>query len=283
MTFSFTKMHGIGNDYIYFDCTEYEFPEPEKAAIVLSHRQFGIGADGIVLIMAPTEGVEADFRMRMFNSDGSESDMCGNAVRCVAKLIYEKGLSRKNTIRLETGAGIKILYLTIENNFVTQIRVNMGKPILEPKEIPCTFSKNPPVNQSIEIDGNTYTGTAVSMGNPHFVLFVDEITSDLVHRIGPKIEAHESFPKKTNVEFVHVDSSSEATMRVWERGSGETLACGTGACAVAVAGNLLGLLDKKSRINLLGGELEIEISESGEVFKTGPAEIAYEGTVIRSW
>ncbi len=281
--FSFTKMHGIGNDYIYFDCTEYEFPEPEKAAVVLSDRHFGIGSDGIVLIQKPSISTGADFRMRMFNADGSEAEMCGNAVRCIAKLIYEKGLSSENTIRLETPGGIKILYLTTKNDRVTEVRVNMGKAILSPEEIPCTFTETPATNQTIEVEGQAFTGTAVSMGNPHFVIFVDEINDYLVHTIGPKIEIHPSFPKKTNVEFAKAESSDKASMRVWERGSGETLACGTGACAVAVAGHLTGVLNNKSTISLRGGDLKIEISDSGEVFKTGPAEVAFEGTVTRTW
>jgi diaminopimelate epimerase len=283
MSFSFNKMHGIGNDYIYFDCTEFDFPQPEAAAVVLSNRHFGIGSDGIVLIMKAGTGVEADFRMRMFNADGSEAEMCGNAVRCVAKFIYEKNLLQKHTIRLQTAAGIKILYLKIENNSVIEVKVNMGKPILSPRDIPCTYVEDPPVNQKVMIDGKEFTGTAVSMGNPHFVIFTETLTDELVHGIGPKIEVNPCFPKKTNVEFVKIESPKKAVMRVWERGSGETLACGTGACAVAVAGNLLGLLEKKCTVSLLGGDLTIEISDTGEIFKTGPATISFEGTVAKCW
>jgi diaminopimelate epimerase len=283
MTLNFTKMHGIGNDYIYFDCTTFDFPEPEKAAVVLSDRHFAIGSDGIVLIQQPSQGTNADFRMRMFNADGSEAEMCGNAVRCIGKFIFEKGLLEKDTIRLETAGGIKTLFLSIRNSLVEEVRVNMGRAILEPALIPCTFTETPPVNQQIEVNGEIFTGTAVSMGNPHFVIFVDDITDFLVHTIGPLIEKHPCFPAKTNVEFVKIESPRKAVMRVWERGSGETLACGTGACAVAVAGNLQGLIEKKSVVSLIGGELKIEISESGEVFKTGPATTVFEGTIRKIW
>lgn len=293
--FEFTKMHGLGNDYIYFDCTKFEFPAPEKAAKILSNRNFSIGGDGIVLIEKPTDKSDLssalyisndefpDFKMRMFNADGSEAEMCGNAVRCIAKFIYDKGLSNKSVIKLETLAGLIILHSNIENNSVIDVRVNMGKSITEPPQIPCAFTDSPPINQKLEIDGEIFTGTAVSMGNPHFVIFVDEITDYHVLIIGPKIEKHPAFLKKTNVEFVKINSPTHATMRVWERGSGETLACGTGACAVVVAGNLLGLLEKSTKVSLKGGDLKIDITENGDVFKTGPATTSFEGVVGRIW
>lgn len=282
MKYSFTKMHGLGNDYIYFDCTKASIPSPEKAAIILSDRHFGIGSDGIVLIELPSASIEADFKMRMFNADGSEAQMCGNAVRCIAKFIHEKGLLSKPVIRLETRAGIIVLHLTIEDTRVTSVRVNMGHPVLEAEKIPSTFSDTPAINQKIEINNQEFTIHAVSMGNPHCVIFVDEITDHLVLNIGPQIECHPAFPEKTNVEFVKILSPTHAKMRVWERGSGETLACGTGACAVAVAGNLLGILERTSTISLPGGDLEIEIQEDG-VYKTGPATIVFEGVIEKRW
>jgi diaminopimelate epimerase len=282
MKYSFTKMHGLGNDYIYFDCTKTSLPSPEKAAVVLSDRNFGIGSDGIVLIELPSSIEEADFKMRMFNADGSEAQMCGNAVRCIAKFIHEKDLLSSSVIRLETKAGIIILYLSIEGTKVTSVRVNMGNPVLQPEKIPSTFSQTPAINQKLKTTSHEFTIHAVSMGNPHCVIFVDEITDHFVLTIGPEIECHEAFPEKTNVEFVKILSPNHAEMRVWERGSGETLACGTGACAVAVAGNLLGLLERTSTISLPGGDLKIEIQKDG-VYKTGPATIVFEGWVERNW
>jgi diaminopimelate epimerase len=282
MKYSFTKMHGLGNDYIYFDCTKASLPSPEKAAVILSDRHFGIGSDGIVLIELPSSSVEADFKMRMFNADGSEAQMCGNAVRCIAKFIHEKGLLSASVIRLETRAGIIILHLSIEDTKVTSVRVNMGNPVLQAEKIPSTFPQSPAINQKLKTTRHEFTIHAVSMGNPHCVIFVDEITDHLVLDIGPEIERHEAFPEKTNVEFVKILSPDHAKMRVWERGSGETLACGTGACAVAVAGNLLGILEPASTISLPGGDLKIEIQEDG-VYKTGPATTVFEGVIEKCW
>jgi len=283
MTLTFSKMHGLGNDYIYFDCTHEPFPNPEKAAPILSDRHFGVGADGIVLIELPEPKVEADFRMRMFNADGSEAEMCGNAVRCVAKFLYEKCLTKKDSILLQTKAGIKVLNLMIEGGEVKQVTVNMGKPILDPKLIPTTFTDNPAFEQALAIDGREFIVNAVSMGNPHCVIFVDKITDDLVLNWGPKLEHAPQFPRRVNIEFVEVISTDHARMRVWERGSGETMACGTGACAVAVAGFLGKRMGRKSRIELLGGALEIEIDQEGFVWKTGPASFVFEGYIKKCW
>ncbi|HMO16748.1 MAG TPA: diaminopimelate epimerase [Oligoflexia bacterium] len=288
MTLNFSKMHGLGNDYIYFDCTEKGFPEPEKAAVFISDRHFGVGGDGIVLIERPNNSDNADFRMRMFNADGSEAEMCGNAVRCVAKFLFEKGLTSRTQIPLETKAGLIQLNLVIEENesgknVVKRVKVNMGVPILDPQLIPTTFSSNPPLSQKLIVDEKEFTVNLVSMGNPHCVIFVDKITDELVLKWGPRIEVAPQFPKKINVEFVEVLSKDRAKMRVWERGSGETLACGTGASAVVVAGNLTGRLDKQVEIELLGGKLEIEIDENNFVWKTGPACFVFEGSIQKCW
>ncbi|MCL4170525.1 UNVERIFIED_CONTAM: hypothetical protein GTU68_054092 [Idotea baltica] len=260
----FSKMHGIGNDYVYFDCTKNEFPNPEFYSKKISNRNFGIGSDGIILILSSKT---ADFRMRMYNPDGSEAEMCGNGVRCVAKYVYEKGLTNKKLINLETMAGLIILELNIENNIVNSVRVNLGNPILEPK------------GNEIKIDKFTGLFTAVSMGNPHAVFFVDKLTDDLIKNIAPKIEIHKFFPNKVNVEFVEVVSRDRVKMRVWERNTGETLACGTGAGAVCVAGALNNLTNNKITIELLGGDLELEWKENEGVYKTGPAEFSFEGKI----
>lgn len=273
----FSKMQGIGNDYVYFDCTKEEFPNPEFYSKKISNRNFGIGSDGIILIMSSNT---ADFRMRMYNPDGSEAEMCGNGVRCIAKYVYEKGLSDKKIINLETMAGLIILELIIENNKVKAVKVNLGNPVLDPKKIPLNtdlLSKN--IGNEIKIDGFTGVFTAVSMGNPHAVFFVDQLTDNLINKIAPKIEVHKFFPNKVNVEFVKVINRNRLKMRVWERNTGETLACGTGAGAVCVAGVLNNLINNKVTIELLGGELELEWEENEGVYKTGPAEFSFEGEI----
>ena len=272
----FSKMQGLGNDYIYLNCLEQVPTNPAELSIKLSDRHFGIGADGLVLIMSSTI---ADFRMRMFNADGSEAQMCGNASRCVAKYIYERGLSTATTLTLETAAGIKTLTLKIKNNQVELITVNLGAPILEPQKIPVNISAPSILNYPIEIAGHEFKMTCVSMGNPHAVFFVDQITDQQVLQLGPQIEKLAIFPERTNVEFVQVLSRSLLKMRVWERGSGETLACGTGAGAVCVAAALNNLTDRQVKIQLLGGELQLDWAEDNQVYKTGPAEFVFEGEV----
>jgi diaminopimelate epimerase len=272
----FSKMQGLGNDYIYLNCLEQIPNNPAELSIKLSDRHFGIGADGLVLIMPSTI---ADFRMRMFNADGSEAQMCGNASRCVAKYIYERGLTSATTITLETAAGIKTLTLKIKNSQVELITVNLGAPILEPQKIPVNISTPSILNYPIEIAGQALKMTCVSMGNPHAVFFVDQITDQQVLELGPKIERLDLFPQRTNVEFVQVLSRSLLKMRVWERGSGETLACGTGAGAVCVAAALNNLTERQVKIQLLGGELQLDWAEDNQVYKTGPAEFVFEGEV----
>ena len=272
----FTKMHGAGNDYIYVDCFHEPTPHDIAAtAIAVSDRHTGIGGDGIVLI-CPSE--VADARMRMFNADGSESEMCGNAIRCVAKFVYDRGIAKKPEMNIETLRGVLTMQLTAgSNGLIEQVQVNMGKPILESARIPTLLPGDPPLNVNLDVDGKVISVTCVSMGNPHCVTFVDELTDDWVLRIGPQIERHPAFPRRVNAEFIQVISPTEFKMRVWERGSGETMACGTGACAAAVAGALTGRTERNVTAHLRGGDLKLDWSESGDVFMTGPATEVFSG------
>lgn len=277
----FSKMHGAGNDYIYIDATESVPDNPESLAIEISDRHFGIGSDGLVLIL-PSES--ADFRMRMFNSDGSEAEMCGNATRCIGKYVYEKGLTDKTTLTLETKGGIKHLTLHEKDNEVESVTVDMGEPILTPSLIPAK-SDNPEkkVSETEHIGGNDYVITAVSMGNPHAVIFVDNITDELVLHRGPELETANIFPRKSNIEFAKVLDRNNIEMRVWERGTGETLACGTGACATAVAAVLNGLTDREINLHLRGGILHIYWNpDTNHVMMTGPAQFICDGTYRRN-
>lgn len=278
MNVPFTKMHGLGNDYIYFDCIDRLLIEqPELVAPRLSDRHFGIGGDGIVLILPHDE---ADFQMRMFNADGSEAEMCGNAIRCVGKFVYDRGYQRDTTVRIMTGNGILTLQLTVADGICTHARVAMGQPILRGPDIPVAIEQDRLIGEAISVDGTSYAFTAVSMGNPHAVIFVDAITDEQVLVHGPKLEVHELFPRRINVEFIKVKSRQEVDMRVWERGSGETMACGTGACAVGVACVLNDVTDRQVRVNLPGGPLDIEWSEAdNQVYMTGPATHAFDGVV----
>jgi diaminopimelate epimerase len=272
----FTKMQGAGNDYVYVDCFRQEMPhDPAGLSRAISDRHFGVGSDGLILI-CPSTG--ADARMRMFNADGSESEMCGNGIRCVAKFLYDHGLVRKPALKIETGRGILSLELQVQAGTVSQVRVDMGEPILESSLIPTTLAGSPPVNVPLSVAGQTLTVTCVSMGNPHCVAFVDSITDELVLGIGPRVEIHPAFPRKTNVEFIKVQAPDELIMRVWERGSGETMACGTGACASAVAGVLAGKSQRKVTMHLRGGDLQLHWSENdNHVYMTGPAVEVFSG------
>lgn len=273
----FTKMQGLGNDYIYVDCTQKILDNPNDVAKKVSDRHFGIGSDGLVLIM---KSEIADFRMRMFNSDGSESEMCGNAIRCVGKYVYDNKLTNKNKINVETLAGIKVLDLTVEDGKVVLVKVDMGEPILIPKNIPVASDLDIFLSEPIQIDGQTYKVTAVSMGNPHAITYVDDVSNFPLYEVGPKMETHELFPRKVNAEFVQVINKSTLKMRVWERGAGETLACGTGASAVLVASVLNGVSDRVATIQLLGGDLIIEWSETdNHVYMTGPAVKVFDGEI----
>jgi diaminopimelate epimerase len=271
----FTKMQGAGNDYVYVDCFAEPIPEkPDALAVKISDRHFGVGGDGLILI-CPSQ--EADAHMRMFNADGSEAEMCGNGVRCLAKYVYDHGICRKETLKIETGRGVLTLQLEVAGGQVERVSVDMGEPILEAARIPTTLPGNPPVNASLCINGRTLCVTCVSVGNPHCVVFVDELNDEWVLNIGPKIESDHHFPRRVNAEFVHVLSRSEVNMRVWERGSGETLACGTGACAVCVAGVLSGRTERRILAHLPGGDLELQWVEDGHVHMAGPAVEVFSG------
>ncbi len=273
----FAKMHGAGNDYVYVNCFEETIDDPAALARQVSNRNFGIGSDGLILIM-PSE--VADVCMRMFNSDGSESEMCGNGIRCVAKYAYDHRIVAKQEITAETGAGILTLQLfTNDSGKVDRVRVNMGQPRLTRGQIPMTGSADQRVvNQELKVLDRTFHITCVSMGNPHCVIFVDNVDEFPLEKYGPAIENHELFPNRTNVEFVEIVSPSEVKQRTWERGAGETLACGTGASAVAVAGVLNKRTERTILNHLLGGDLELEWTGEGSVFMTGPAVQVFEGT-----
>lgn len=274
----FTKMHGAGNDYIYVNATREVIENPSDLAIRISDRHFGIGSDGLVLIM---ESDVADFRMRMFNSDGSESEMCGNASRCIGKYVFDKGLTTKKSVTLETRAGIKVLDLTVEDGLVSTVRVDMGEPILEPVNIPMAVSGDYAIQVPVTVRGKEYLLNGVSMGNPHAVIFTEGIDALNLPEIGPDFEHHSYFPRRTNTEFVEILNNAHVRMRVWERGAGETLACGTGACAVLVAGVLSGNLQRKAQVDLLGGTLIIEWSaENNHVYMTGNAVTVFEGEIF---
>lgn len=276
----FTKMHGCGNDYVYVNCLEETVEHPEEVAKFVSDRHFGIGSDGLILI-CPSK--VADFEMVMYNADGSRGEMCGNGIRCVGKYVYDYGLTDQTTVRIETLAGIKTLELTVEDGKVREVRVNMGAPILETNKIPAVFLSSPVVNKPLYVDGTVYTVTCVSMGNPHCVTFMDEDVRNLdLEKIGPGFEYNETFPNRVNTEFVNVIDDTHLRMRVWERGSGETLACGTGTCATVVAAVLCGYAqaDTEVEVELLGGTLRIRWdSESDLVYMTGPATVVYEGEI----
>jgi diaminopimelate epimerase len=272
----FTKMQGCGNDYIYVDCFRQPMPhDPPALSRAISDRHFGVGGDGLILI-CPSE--KADARMRMYNADGSESEMCGNGIRCVAKFVYDHGLVRKSPLTIETGRGVLTLELQLSGDRVQQVRVDMGEPILKAERIPTTLSGEPPLDAALDLGDQALRVTCVSMGNPHCVAFVDEITDGHVLGLGPRIERHAAFPRRVNAEFVRVNRPDDVTMRVWERGSGETLACGTGACAVAVAGHLTGRTQRRITVHLLGGDLQLNWSEvDNHVYMTGPAVEVFRG------
>ena len=272
----FTKMHGIGNDYVYVDLFRESPPaDPATLARAISDRHFGVGSDGLILI-CPSE--HANARMRMFNADGSESEMCGNGVRCVAKYMYDHGIAREPRVTIETGSGVLTLDLEIRDGVAQRVRVDMGPPILRAADIPTTLPGDPPIDVSVEVDGRTYKLTAVSMGNPHVVAYLDDVESFPVERLGALLENHPAFPRRVNVHFVQVVTHHEVRMRTWERGSGITLACGTGACAVCVAGVLSGRTARSLLAHLPGGDLELAWPDDhASVFMTGPATEVFSG------
>lgn len=277
MKLKFTKMHGCGNDYVYFNCFEQPIDNPEELAIRLSDRHFGVGGDGIILI-CPSD--IADGKMRMFNADGSEGKMCGNGVRCVGKFLYDSGIARKPEVSVETLSGIKVLRMQEQDGKAVAARVDMGAPILKPADIPARFEGDTAVNVPLTVEGSECAVTCVSMGNPHCILFVDDVDNLDLPVIGPKFESHPAFPDRINTEFVRLIDDHTLQMRVWERGSGETLACGTGTCAAAVAAVLNGHCPKNEDIlvHLRGGDLTIRWTDE-TVFMTGPAVTVFEGSI----
>ncbi|SES42561.1 diaminopimelate epimerase [Psychrobacillus sp. OK032] len=276
MNIPFTKMHGCGNDYIYINCFENEIEQPEQLSKTISDRHFGVGGDGIVLI-CPSEN--ADAKMRMFNADGSEGKMCGNAIRCVAKYVYDNNIAKKDMLKIDTLSGIKFINLQVKDDQMYTATVDMGKASLTPSTIPVLLEeKGALIDFPLQIEETIYNITTVSMGNPHCVLFYEDISSLNLFEIGPKFEHHPLFPESVNTEFIQIENRNTMRMRVWERGSGETLACGTGACAAVVASVLNGYCDKDTDITvkLLGGELSIRYTDNS-VFMTGPAKKVFEG------
>lgn len=272
----FIKMQGIGNDYIYIDARKQTIKNPEKLSIKISDRHFGVGSDGLILIL---NSKKADFRMRMFNSDGSEAEMCGNGIRCFAKYIYDHGLSGKKKISVETKAGVKHLDLTLKNKKVASVKVDMGEPILQREKIPMSGNPGQVINETLTLeDGVKFEITAVSMGNPHVIIYVEDVKNFPVEKYGPMIENHDLFPNRTNVEFIQILNNAEVIQRTWERGSGETLACGTGASAVTVAGVLTGKTARKIILHLSGGDLNTEWNEKdSHVYLSGPAVEVFQG------
>lgn len=273
----FTKMHGIGNDYVYVNCFKETVEHPSEMAIKVSDRHFGIGSDGLILIK-PSE--VADGKMEMYNADGSQGAMCGNGIRCVAKYMYDYGITDKTSISVETKSGIKYLDLTIKDGKVDTVKVNMGTPILKAVDIPIRSEKEQVIDEPVMVDGKEWKITCVSMGNPHAITYIDDVKNLEIEKIGPKFENHEIFPDRVNTEFVRVIDRNTVEMRVWERGSGETLACGTGACAVAVSSILNGLTEEEVTVKLLGGDLKIFWDRTeNKVYMTGSATTVFDGEI----
>ena len=271
----FTKMHGLGNDYVYMNAIHQHIEDESTLAQFVSNRNFGIGSDGLILIC---KSEKADFKMRMFNSDGSEAEMCGNGIRCVGKFVYDKGLTQKTEVTIETLAGIKTVQLNVKNGKVETVKVDMGEPILEPKEIPVISEEKPVKNLKLKAEDKEFVFTCVSMGNPHAITIVDNTKEFDVEKYGKVLEVDKAFPNKTNVEFIEIVDKNNIKMRVWERGAGETLACGTGACASVVACVLNNLTERNVNVELLGGKLEIEWNKNdNHVYMTGPAVTVFEG------
>ncbi|HJD26264.1 MAG TPA: diaminopimelate epimerase [Candidatus Blautia intestinipullorum] len=279
----FTKMQGIGNDYVYVNCFEETVQDPSAVAKFVSDRHFGIGSDGLILIK-PSD--TADCEMEMYNLDGSQGAMCGNGIRCVAKFVYDKGIVRKKNLSIDTKSGIKYLSLTVKNGKVSTVEVNMGSPVLLANQIPVVSDTEQVIDHPLDVNGKTYRITAVSMGNPHAIVYMDDLENLDINTLGPQFENHLAFPDRINTEFVKVIDRHTLQMRVWERGSGETLACGTGACAVAVASVLNGLVDEDRpvTVKLLGGDLQIFWNRQEDlVYMTGPAVTVFEGEIDLSF
>ena len=273
----FTKMHGLGNDYVYVNCFEEKIENPPAVARYVSERHLGVGSDGMIMI---NPSKVADFEMEMYNADGSQGAMCGNGIRCVAKYVYDYHLTDKTSISVNTKSGIKYLDLTVEDGKVKEVKVNMGAPILNTAEIPMIYGKEQVIAQPLNINQNLYEVTAVSMGNPHVIVYMEDVKNLKIEEVGPYFEKSSVFPESVNTEFVRVIDRNTVEMRVWERGSGETLACGTGACAVAVACILNGYTEDQVTVKLLGGDLKIFWDREADlVYMTGPAEVVFDGEI----
>mgnify|MGYP001491002290 CR=1 FL=1 len=273
----FTKMQGIGNDYIYINCFEEKVQNPSELSVKLSERHFGIGSDGIILI-EPSE--KADCRMDIYNADGSQAMMCGNGIRCVGKYVYERGIAKKDVLKVDTMSGVKTLFLDVQDGKVRSVKVDMGKPDFHTADIPVEYPKEQLIDEPVAFGSDKYRITCVSMGNPHCVLFVDSVNGVEIEKIGPKLECDRIFPQRANIEFVQVLSKDEINMRVWERGSGETWACGTGACAAAVACAVNHKTGRSVTVHLKGGDLQIEWDEKTDTVRMrGPAEFVFDGTI----
>lgn len=278
MKLHFSKMHGLGNDYIYVNCLEHKLKHPEEAARIVSDRHFGVGSDGLILI-CPSD--RADFEMRMFNADGSEGKMCGNAIRCVGKYVYDRGFTDRKTLQIDTRSGVKKLELTLEDGKVSTVRVDMGRASLRARDIPVETDYDDFVSQPMLVHGEVFLVTCVSMGNPHAVIFCDDVEDLPLEDIGPLFENHEKFPDRINTEFIELVDRQTLKMRVWERGSGETFACGTGACAAVVAAVVNGHCDAGDEVTvrLRGGELKITCREDFTVLMEGPAAHVFDGVM----
>jgi diaminopimelate epimerase len=273
----FTKMQGIGNDYIYINCFEEKVEDPSKLSVRLSDRHFGIGSDGIILIK-PSD--TADCAMDIYNADGSQAMMCGNGIRCVGKFVYERGIVKKEVLRVDTMSGVKTLNLDIQNGRVISVTVDMGVPCFIAKEIPAVFSKDEIIDEPVTVDSKEYRITCVSMGNPHCIIFVEDVNRIEIEKIGPEFECSELFPKRANIEFIQIMNNHEIKMRVWERGSGETWACGTGACAAVAACAVNNKTVRQVKVHLKGGNLDIDWDDKTDsIYMKGPAEFVFDGTV----
>ena len=274
---NFTKMHGLGNDYVYIDCTKIgEIQNASELAKKVSDRHFGIGSDGLILIC---KSDSCDFKMKMFNYDGSQAQMCGNGIRCVGKYVYDNGLTTKTHLTIETLAGIKLLNLNVVNGKVKSVEVDMGEPILEPEKIPVISEENPVKNLNLKALDREFKFTCVSMGNPHAITFVDDIENFEVEKYGKILEVDKHFPEKANIEFIQIEDRNNIKMRVWERGTGETFACGTGSCAVCVASYINGYTDRNVTVKLLGGNLKIDWKQNNHIYMEGPATTVFKGTI----
>lgn len=274
MDIPFTKMHGLGNDYHFIECFDRTIPDPAALSRKMSHRHLGVGSDGIILIL-PSE--TADFRMRIFNADGSEAETCGNGIRCFAKYVYERGFTTKTDFVIETGGGPNGVVLNVANGIVSSVRSNMGKPRFERSEIPMIGPAGQVIEEAIDVDGRTMHVTCANIGNPHAVFFVDDATLVPLAEIGPKVETHAAFPERTNVEFVNIIDRQNLVMRIWERGSGITMASGSGSCGAALASMITGRVDRRVSVHLVYGELTIEWAEDGNCYQEGPATEVFSG------